>query len=182
MSLKRPSTKAELIAKYGQEWYDALKERQREKAKNKKLSPEELEKKREAARKWNAEHKQICIERATKWNKEHREQCSEAVKASLSKNPNYRTNWYRKKFVKDGRFDLVEDYDKAKANNFNGWVLHHLKGEILDREDLIKQNMYFDRPPEEFKWVTKAEHNRIHKLIITEEEMNQEIDENVDWF
>lgn len=177
-------TKSELIAKYGQEWYDALQARNREKARAKVLfmSEEEKEKKRETARKWNKEHKALCIERATKWNKENKNSYNANAAKCRKKHPGYRTKWYRKKFVADGRYDLVEDYDKAKADNFKGWVLHHLKGETTDREILIEQNMYFNRPPEEFKWVTQAEHNRIHKLIVTEEEMNQEIDEDVDWF
>lgn len=70
--------------------------------------------------------------------------------------------------------EAVINYDKAKADNFEGWELHHVlethtadwicrpHSERLSMNDLIAMDMYYNRPPTEFIFLTKAEHNRLH--------------------
>lgn len=67
----------------------------------------------------------------------------------------------------------VENYDKAKADDFKGWICHHRlethnsDGEkrFLDisQKELIALEMYFSRPPEELIFLTRAQHNSLHK-------------------
>lgn len=59
-------------------------------------------------------------------------------------------------------YELIENYDKAKADNFKGWVCHHINGEVLSREDLIEMNLYYNVPYYMLKFVTDAEHRRLH--------------------
>lgn len=67
----------------------------------------------------------------------------------------------------------VENYEKAKADDFKGWICHHRlethnsDGErrLIDvsREELIALDMYYNRPPEELVFLVCAEHNSLHK-------------------
>lgn len=77
-----------------------------------------------------------------------------------------------KRYVKDGRFDLIENYDKAKADNFKGWDIHHRDEirllpsgmiAIRTREELIENDRYYNCPPNEFIWLTRSEHIRLHR-------------------
>ena len=62
---------------------------------------------------------------------------------------------------------LIENYDKAIADTTQTWDCHH-RGEVLpcgrfSRDDLKKFGLYFNRPAAELIFLTKAEHNRLHK-------------------
>lgn len=69
----------------------------------------------------------------------------------------------------------VENYEKAKADNFVNWVQHHRlethnsDGERrlvqITAEELKALNMYYNRPAEELIWLTRAEHINIHREI-----------------
>lgn len=66
----------------------------------------------------------------------------------------------------------IENYEKAKADNFKGWCIHHRRqthnsdGERLlvdiTAEELNALDMYYDRPPEELIFMTASEHSRLH--------------------
>lgn len=72
----------------------------------------------------------------------------------------------------------VINYNKAKADNFKGWCLHHIlethtsdwicrpHNARLSRDKLIAMDMYYHRPANEFIFLTKAEHNRLHNYSI----------------
>ena len=84
----------------------------------------------------------------------------------LNSSKNYRLNHIATKYVKDGRIDLIENYELAKADNFKGWDIHH-KLEINDDyintvNDLKLMNLYYERPPEELIWLTKSDHHTLH--------------------
>ena len=71
------------------------------------------------------------------------------------------------KFVKKcclDEFNLIENYDKAINDTTQCWVLHHRKETDLglSRQQLIDQNLYFNRPACELIFLTKAVHNNIH--------------------
>ena len=73
-----------------------------------------------------------------------------------------RTSKNHIKFCPD-HYTEIENYDLALADNFVGWVCHHRNGEEFSKEWLIQNNMYYNRTdPHEFKFVTTAEHKRIH--------------------
>lgn len=69
-------------------------------------------------------------------------------------------------------FENVENYEKAKANNFKGWDCHHRlethnsDGEkrLVDitRGELAALGMYYHRPPEELIFLTAKEHRVLH--------------------
>lgn len=70
-------------------------------------------------------------------------------------------------------FENIENYDKAKADNFKGWHLHHRlethnsDGErrLVDitPEELIALDMYYNRPANELIFLTIKEHRCLHK-------------------
>ena len=68
--------------------------------------------------------------------------------------------------------ELIENYEKAKADNFVGWHCHHhlethtSDGErrLVDitMEELKALNMYYHRPPEELIFMRIKDHHRLH--------------------
>lgn len=67
----------------------------------------------------------------------------------------------------------VENYDKAKADNFIGWHCHHRlethnsDGERrlvdISKKELIALGMYWNRPASELIFLTVKEHSVLHK-------------------
>ena len=66
-----------------------------------------------------------------------------------------------KEFCKD--YTQIENYEEAINDKTETWICHHILGEILRREQLIAHDFYYDVPSCMLKFVTKAEHNKIHK-------------------
>jgi hypothetical protein len=66
----------------------------------------------------------------------------------------------------------VENYEKAKADNFKGWLIHHRlethtsdgerrKVDLLAKE-LIALDMYYYRPANELIFLKRSEHMKLH--------------------
>ena len=63
--------------------------------------------------------------------------------------------------------ELVENYMAAKADDFEGWCMHHrreikLDGTIVSAKELIDQNLYYGRPAEELVFMRREEHISLH--------------------
>ena len=67
-----------------------------------------------------------------------------------------------RKYCKDD-ISKIENYELAIADTTRTWHCHHILGEILTRQQLLEHDFYYDVPPCMLKFVTKAEHNQIHK-------------------
>ena len=65
-----------------------------------------------------------------------------------------------KRFCKD--YTKIENYEEAVKDTTQTWQCHHILGEILSSEQLKDHDFYYDVPPCMLKFVTKAEHNRLH--------------------
>ena len=67
---------------------------------------------------------------------------------------------------------LIENYEKAKADDFKGWDIHHRlethnsdgtrRKRDLSMEDLIALDMYLCRPASELIFMRNEEHTRLH--------------------
>lgn len=78
--------------------------------------------------------------------------------------------WY-KQYCKD--YENIENYQKAKADNFKGWHCHHRlethtpDGERRDVDigykELKALGLYYNRPAEELIFLTSREHNAFKK-------------------
>ena len=76
-----------------------------------------------------------------------------------------------KYYCKD--YENIENYEKAKANNFIGWCCHHrLETHNSDGErrlvditvdELKALDMYYNRPASELIFLAKSEHSSLHK-------------------
>ena len=64
------------------------------------------------------------------------------------------------RYCKD--YENIENYYKAKADNFKGWCCHHRKGVDIPAEELQVLDMYYNRPPEELIFLTRSEHRALH--------------------
>lgn len=64
----------------------------------------------------------------------------------------------------DGDITLIENYDEAINDKNETWICHHkLEIELqLFSYELIKKNLYFNRPPEELMFIKKLDHIKLH--------------------
>ena len=60
-------------------------------------------------------------------------------------------------------YENIENYEKALADNFKGWDCHHRKEAEFSRKELIALGMYYNVSTEELVFLTRAEHNKLHK-------------------
>lgn len=68
--------------------------------------------------------------------------------------------------------EAIENFEKAKADNFKNWVIHHrlethnsdgeLRSTFLTKEELIELDMYYHRPAEELIFMTRGQHQKLH--------------------
>ena len=158
-------SKQQLIERYGIEWYEQLLARKRELYWN---DPEVRKRENTYAKAHNnlryqtdpdyREAKKTRQKERYRNDSEYRESCK----------AQNRTYW-KARYVKGGRFDLIENYDKALKDNFEGWTIHH-RLEIHDdyvntRHELIIMNLYYNRPPEELIWLRLPDHIRMHNIV-----------------
>ena len=76
-----------------------------------------------------------------------------------------------KRFCKEP--EKIENYEKAKADNFKGWHCHHRlethtpdgkrRDVDISHKELITLGLYYNRPPEELIFLTTREHNAYKK-------------------
>ena len=75
-----------------------------------------------------------------------------------------------KQYCKD--YENIENYEKALADNFVGWEVHHRlethnsdgerRAVDITRRELLALGMYYNRPSEELIFMTICEHSRLH--------------------
>ena len=56
----------------------------------------------------------------------------------------------------------IENYEKAKKDNFKGWHCHHRKGVDISVAELQALDMYYNRPSEELIFMKHSEHSSLH--------------------
>lgn len=79
--------------------------------------------------------------------------------------------YYKRNYCKD--IEKVENYEKAKADNFIGWICHHRlethnrNGERrsvdIKHKELKALGMYYNRSVSELIFLTRKEHEILHK-------------------
>lgn len=109
------------------------------------------------------------------WEKNRRRLKYEKLKEKFKTNPELKTKLSldrvrlkQRSYVENGRVDLIENYELAKADNFDGWEIHH-KIELhpdgstrFTSKSLKDIGLYYNRPANELIWMTTFEHNSIH--------------------
>lgn len=139
-------TKLEFIEKYGEEAYIRHVNKIKE---------------------WHNKNKEYVKALASKWNKEHKIEYNNRLKNY------YRENKQMFAYCIKEEIEYIENYDKAKLENFNGWIIHHrLETHNSDGEkrivnltvnELKELGMYFNRPAKELIFLTRSEHSKLHK-------------------
>lgn len=75
--------------------------------------------------------------------------------------------WHKfMKFCPDD-YMLIENYELALADNFKGWICHHINGEIRSKEELIEMGLYYNVPYYMLKFVTVQEHRKLHNNVLS---------------
>lgn len=92
---------------------------------------------------------------------------------------------YAKKFCKED-ITLIENYDKAIADNSQTWECHHrdevkvLPSSVVvirSKQDLLNNDRYYNCPANELIFLTKSEHSRLHSLHKNEERKRKYYDD-----
>lgn len=75
---------------------------------------------------------------------------------------------------------LIENYEKAFNDKYQSWHCHHrLETELnLTPKELIKMEMYFNRPASELIFLTKSDHRKIHNNKLTDNTKKKISDSN----
>jgi hypothetical protein len=79
-------------------------------------------------------------------------------------------NIYNKERYCSESLEEIENYERAKADNFEGWELHHRLeineyGKVrFTMKQLKKFGLYYNRPASELIWLTISEHRRVHAI------------------
>ena len=65
--------------------------------------------------------------------------------------------------------ELIENYQKALAEGFAGWCMHHRleiqpDGTRVSMQELIDQGLYYDRPASELVFMRFGEHTSLHNI------------------
>ena len=79
--------------------------------------------------------------------------------------------------------DKIEHYEKALAENFKGWCIHHRleiqpDGTRMSRQELKDKDLYFNRPASELVFMRCEEHTSLHhKDKVISEKTRQKMSE-----
>lgn len=69
-----------------------------------------------------------------------------------------------KKYCREDIF-LINNYEQAINDKEQMWDCHHINELTFTRQELIKQNMYYNRPSSELVFLTKSDHNKLHETV-----------------
>jgi hypothetical protein len=105
-------------------------------------------------------------------HKEHYKNYREENREEIAKNKKIYYREIYSSFCKKGEEEKILHYEKAKADNFKGWVRHHrlethtsdgfLRLVQLSKTELIALDMYYERPAEELIWLKAGVHRTVH--------------------
>ena len=149
-------TKKELIERYGEEAYQRKLDCQKQYYKKHK----------EERKQYYKEHREERKQYDKQYHKQHREEYKQYKKQYA------RMNKAMFAYCIPEQIEQVENYELAKADNFNGWCIHHRlethtsDGEKrlvdLSRMELFALDMYYNRPANELIFLTRSEHSSLH--------------------
>lgn len=149
--------KSEFIERYGLEAYKAHNERNKERNKEHYTNDPEFRK--------------VRNNRNNELNKERYANDIEFKERQKSYGKKYMKSYNYRRYILNGKIELIENYNDALNDNFIGWDIHH-KDEIRvlpsgmialrTREELIENGRYYNCPANELIWMRKAEHMALH--------------------
>ena len=73
-------------------------------------------------------------------------------------------NKQAKKYCRED-ISLIKNYEQAIADETQTWDCHHINELTFTKQELIKQNMYYNRPASELVFLTKSVHRKLHQTV-----------------
>ena len=122
-------------------------------------------------RKYYLEHKEELKAYTKAWRKANPDKPREYGKRWKQKNHAYNMKINKKTyqaFCIENEWELIENYELAKADNFKGWDCHHRlelhpDGSLRFTKDSLKKlDLYVNRPASELIFLTHSEHAKLH--------------------
>ena len=129
--------------------------------------------KKEYRRQYYLKHKEEILAKVKEWKKNNPGKATEYTKKWQINNPDHKRICNKKTYLSfciPSEYELIENYDKAKADNFRGWDCHHRLELHPDcslrftRKSLQVLDLYYNRPANELIFLTRSEHAKLHSL------------------
>lgn len=127
---------------------------------------EAYNKKLERFREWYRKNKNKAFELNKKWREEHPDAYKIKEKENRQKG--------KTKFCLEN-YELIENYDLAKADNFDRkkWHLHHRLENYWSQKILKKKHLYYSVNPEALIWLPANEHQYDRSLSVKHPELSK---------
>lgn len=152
--MKKRKTKAEIVAEKGEDWYYEHVYLPWKIAHEKRQQDPEYQHKRYLASYACRKRK---FESDPEYKKSYIKKQSGTVKSHKQRWKSYCVEYWK-----------IENYEKAKADNFKGWHCHHRlelhpDGSLrFTSEALQRLGLYENRPPRELIFIRRSEHSKLH--------------------
>lgn len=128
---------------------------------------------KEKCKEYRLKHPGQAIEASRKWKAKNKERLKEINKAWKKANPEKVKRSNNKTYLAyclPDEYELIENYDLAKADNFEGWHCHHrleLHSDYsirFSQAALKRLGLFLHRPARELIFLKREEHARIHAI------------------
>ena len=129
--------------------------------------------KKEYHHQYYLKHREEIIANVKAWRKDNPDKPCEYSKSWKQKNHSYNMKINKKTyqaFCIETEWESIENYEKAKNDNFKYWDCHHRlelhpDGSLrYTKDSLIKLDLYFNRPAQELIFLRHDEHAKLHGL------------------
>lgn len=126
---------------------------------------------KDACREYRLKHPGQAAEASRRWklkNKERNKEINKAWKQVHKENVKRTSQRTYLAYCIPSEYELIENYEIAKADNFKGWSCHHRLELHPDnsirfiRESLKRLGLYLNRPANELIFLKQDEHARMH--------------------
>ena len=128
---------------------------------------------KEYMRQYYLKHREERLAYIKAWRKNNPDKPHEYGKRWKQKNHAYNMKINKKTyqaFCIEKEWEMIENYELAKKDNFKGWDCHHRLELHPDysirftKESLINLNLYYSRPASELIFLKHNEHAKIHSI------------------
>ena len=127
----------------------------------------------EYRRQYYIKHKEEIITKVKEWRKNNITKAISYSKKWKQNNKDHNRICNKKtylSFCNPLEYELIENYDLAKLDNFIGWDCHHRlelhpDGSLrFSKTSLQELDLYYNRPARELIFLTHSEHAKLHGL------------------
>ena len=111
-------------------------------------------------------------EKRKEWNRNWQINNNDTMKELRKKCSHKRREMGKSQYCEEN-YDLIENYEQAKADNFKDWHLHHRLEKYWSRNKLKKKLLYYKVNPEALIWLPEKEHKYDSSISFSHPELSK---------